>query len=103
MDFDVLEAVWDNLQAQIDSLRTDVNRALAKTERAETAGGVEAVDTLADAPLAADGGVGDGDMLFIRSGRKTGEGVGNGSGICAYYNSADDSWRRFYDDAVVTE
>lgn len=103
MDLDILEIVWNELQTQIDSLRSDVNGLLARSERAETAGGVAAVDTLADAPLSADGGVGDGDLLFIRSGRKTGEGAGNGSGICAYYNSADDSWRRFYDDAAVTE
>lgn len=101
MEFDVLEIVWNQLQLQIDSLRRDVDVLLAKSERAETAGGMLA-STLLSAPLAADGGVGDGDFLFIINGRKSGEGVGAGTGIPAYYNADTDSWLRFSDDAAVT-
>lgn len=101
MELDMLQIVWDELQVQIDSLRSDMNALLARSERAETAGGM-ATSTLAAAPLFATGGVGDGDFLFISNGRKSGEGVGAGTGIPAYYNAATDSWLRFSDDAAVT-
>lgn len=101
MDLNILEIVWNELQSQIDGLRVDMNNLLAKSERAETAGGMLA-SALADAPLAADGGVGDGDMLFITNGRKSGEGVGVGTGIPAYYNADTDTWLRFSDDGAVT-
>ncbi len=101
METGILDLMWMSLQAQIDNLRVDVAAARKLSERAETAGGI-GTSTLNDAPLVADGGVRNGDLLFITNGRKTGEGAGSGTGIPAYYDANSNTWRRFYDDATVT-
>jgi hypothetical protein len=96
---DVIDMVWKEMQKSIDSIQSQVVRAKNLTERAETAGGVEAV-TLANAPLAAGGSIA-GDLLFITNGRKVGEGAGAGTGTLCYYNTATDSWFRVGDDTAV--
>lgn len=47
-------------------------------------------------------GVRNGVLAWVSDGRKSGEGAGSGTGILAYFNEADRSWRRFRDDAAVT-
>jgi len=42
-----------------------------------------------------------GQVVYLTSGRKTGEGGGAGTGIPVYFSDA--AWRRFYDDAAATE
>ena len=42
-----------------------------------------------------------GQVAYLASGRKTGEGAGVGTGIVVYFSNAQ--WRRFYDDATATE
>jgi hypothetical protein len=56
--------------------------------------------TLASAPLSAQGAKA-GDMVFIANARKTGEGVGVGTGLVAYYNPGTNSYYRFADDTAV--
>lgn len=96
---EVAEMVWESLQQEVKILRSRVDNLIIRSERSETTSGVPAY-TLATAPLAADNAKG-GDMVFISNGRKTGEGVGVGTGIVAYYNPNTNSYYRFADDTAV--
>lgn len=100
----MIELVWAELNQKIREVRTDVRRA-QRVERAEIADSIPAY-TLADAPLAADGGLGDGStyitLAWISNGRKSGEGAGNGTGILAFYNTSTDSWFGVRSESVVT-
>lgn len=96
----VLEYVYNTLKADLDSQNQAIRKAARTSERSETAGGM-ASSTLADAPLAVDGGMSNGDMLFITNGRKSGEGAGAGTGVPCYYNAATDSWFTFSSDTAV--
>jgi len=42
----------------------------------------------------------EGRLAFCSNGRKTGEGVGAGTGVPCYFS--DSEWRVFFDDSVVT-
>ena len=101
MTSSVVEYIYGTLQAQLDEQKAQLSRLAVITERAETAGGV-ASSTLANAPNAAVGGVGGGDLLWISNGRKIGEGAGSGTGVLAYYNPPTDNWQRVSDDTAVT-
>lgn len=103
---DVLDLIWDQLQAQIAALSTRVDDLEQRSESSETAGGVVAF-AYADAPRAAQGGMQTdnlayADFIFVADGRKSGEGVGAGTGVPAYYDPAIDDYRKFSDDAIVT-
>ena len=54
--------------------------------------------TLAGAPATA---LQDGDLIWISDGRKTGEGVGSGTGVVAYWDSTSAAWLRLSDDTAV--
>lgn len=97
----MLDYVYDTLSDDIKHQQQAVEKATRISERSETAGGM-ASSTLANAPLAAAGGMSNGDMLFITNGRKAGEGAGAGTGIPAYYNAATDQWFSFRTDTAVT-
>lgn len=98
------ERLWKALRGEVGSVSTRVNRLAVQTQRAETAGGVPAA-ALADAPLAADGGMSDGtnyiDLLWISDGLKSGETTGNGTGVLAVYDSSGDRWLRVGDYTEV--
>jgi len=96
----MLGYVYNQLNSQLKQQGEAIRQVARTSERAETAGGM-ASSTLANAPLAADGGMSSGDLLFISNGRKTGEGAGAGTGVPAYYNAATDSWLRLSDDSAV--
>jgi hypothetical protein len=98
---DMISMVWREVKADIDALRQQNLLILTKLDRSETTGGISE-STLANAPLAVSGGVKNGDLLWISNGRKSGEGVGVGTGVPAYYNVATDTWKRFEDNADVT-
>jgi hypothetical protein len=93
--------IWQELRSQIQQVQLNLDTAVSRMARAETAGGV-AQSVLADAPLAAVGGVGPGDMLWITDGRKPGEGAGAGTGVLAVYDSITDSWLDVYGYTAVT-
>ena len=99
-EMDVAQLMWDALQRQINDITRRVNEIQVRYERAELAGGVDAV-TLANAPLAATGGVKAGSLLFITNARKVGEGGGAGTGTLCYYNTSTDSWYRASDDTAA--
>ncbi len=69
-------------------------RALETAQRAEIAGGLDAI---VFANLSAPGQ--PGRMVFVTDGRKTGEGVGLGTGTPAYDDGV--AWRRTSDDTTV--
>lgn len=96
---DMLNLVWSQLQADIQRVKAQAETALARSERAETAGGVASC-AYADLPYAATG-AGKGNLRFVTNVRKVGEGPGAGTGTLCYYNVGDDTWRRVGDDTVA--
>ncbi len=69
-------------------------RDLETAQRAEIAGGLDAI---VFANLSTPGQ--PGRMVFVTDGRKTGEGVGVGTGTPAYDDGV--AWRRTSDDSTV--
>jgi hypothetical protein len=97
---DMVGFVWRQLGEQISQAQANAQRALLRSEQAPIAQGVQSA-TLANAPALA-GTLTDGvTILFISNGRKSGEGVGAGTGVLAYYNPATSSWFRTADDTAV--
>lgn len=75
-------------------------RSLEAMERAETAGAVQASTVITLPPLvgvAAEAG----RLHFATDGRKTGEGVGAGSGVLVYADGTNATWRRVDDGTAV--
>lgn len=103
---DLVEFVYSELKKELSALETQVDRS-KRVERAEIADSIPAY-TLANAPLAADGGLGTGadggyiTLAWISNGRKSGEGAGNGTGILAFYNTATNSWFGVRSEVAVT-
>ena len=106
MPSDMVELVYSELKTDYNNLQIQINRN-QRVERAEIADSIPAY-TLANAPLAADGGLGDGTdggyitLAWISNGRKSGEGAGLGTGILAYYNSGTNSWFGVRSEVAVT-
>lgn len=101
---EMVEFVYGELKNELNALQTEVDKT-KRVERAEIADSIPAY-LLADAPLAADGGLGDGvsyiTLAWISNGRKSGEGAGLGTGILAYYNSSTNSWFGVRSEVAVT-
>lgn len=101
---DMVEYVYSELKKELAvlSLQTEKNK---RVERAEQADSIPAY-TLANAPLAAQGGLGNNTtyttLAWISNGRKNGEGAGNGTGILAYYNASTNSWFGVRSEVAVT-
>ncbi len=83
----------EDLKATIEILVRRI-RALEAMERAETAGAA-ATSTVATLPAAGQ----NGRLRFATDGRKTGEGVGAGTGVLVYDDSV--AWRRVDDGTTV--
>lgn len=103
---ELIELVYSELKRQLNTIQTQVDRS-RRVERAEIADSIPAY-ILANAPLAADGGLGDGTdggyitLAWITNGRKNGEGAGAGTGILAYYNTSTNSWFGVRSEVAVT-
>jgi hypothetical protein len=103
---DMVELVYAELRKHISAVERTLEQT-RRVERAEIADSIPAYN-LADAPLAADGGLGDGTaggyitLAWIANGRKSGEGAGAGTGILAYYNSGTNSWFGVRSEVAVT-
>lgn len=99
------ELMWKDLRREVRELSSRVDKVELASRQADTAGGVRA-KTLAEAPLAADGGMSDGtefiDLLWISNGRKPGEDAGFGTGVLAYYDASLNAWLGVHDFQVVT-
>lgn len=105
-ELNIAEIIWQQLQAQINELSTRVDDLQQRSESSETGGGMVAF-TYALAPRAADGGMQTDnlaycDVVFISNGRKSGEGVGAGTGVPCYFDPAINDYRKFSDDLQVT-
>lgn len=103
MPSEMVELIYKELKADVNRLQAEIEKA--KPERAEIADSIPAY-TLANAPLAVDGGLGDGTsyitLAWISNGRKSGEGAGVGTGILAYYNASTNSWFGVRSEVAVT-
>lgn len=101
----VNDAVFEDLQKQINALGVRLSDVTQKTARGETTGGVQAF-AYADAPRAAEGGMSDGsayiDLVWISDGRGAGEGAGLGTGQLCYYKASVDDYYTVRGDALVT-
>lgn len=104
MPLDIIEMIWRELRAEINAVRQAAHSTSLKSERAEYTDSIPAY-TLANAPLAADGGLGDGTsyitLAWIRDGRKPGEGTGSGTGVLAFYNAGANQWVSLFDQSAV--
>lgn len=100
---DLVELVYQQLQNELQDLRRQVDSA-RRVERAEIADGIPAY-TVANLPTIANGGLGNGSsyitLAFASNGRKTGEGVGAGTGVLCYYQASLNQWLRVEDNAQV--
>jgi hypothetical protein len=103
---DMVELVYSDLKTELAALQIQVGRT-KRIERAEIADSIPSYN-LVNAPLAVDGGLGDGTaggyitLAWIANGRKSGEGAGAGTGILAYYNSGTNSWFGVRSEVAVT-
>ena len=100
---DLTEMVWSELKGELNGVKKQVQIA-QQTERALFSDSVPAY-TLVNAPLAAQGGLGNGisyvTIAWISDGRKSGEGAGLGTGVLAVYQSSSNQWLRLTDYSVV--
>lgn len=92
----ILEWVWVEMNRRINVLRGEVAVNLARSERSEVAGGADEI-AFTDLPVLADGAT-NGDLYWCTDCRKTGEGVGAGTGVLVYYDETTTAWKRISDD-----
>lgn len=99
---DIVDLIYDSLQREIRSIREDVNRLTTTTEQAQYVDGIPCY-TFASLPAT---GLGNGStyltIAFCSNGRKSGEGVGAGTGVLVYWNNPSSQWLKFNDDTAVT-
>jgi hypothetical protein len=100
----MVELIYNELKSDLNALQTQVNRSL-RVERAEIADSIPAY-TLANAPLNADGGLGDGisyiTLAWISDGRRPGEGAGLGTGVLCFHQASSNTWIRLDTYTAVT-
>lgn len=101
---DMVELVYGELKDDLNALQVQVDRS-KRVERAEIADSIPAY-LLADAPMNADGGLGDGTsyitLAWISNGRRPGEGAGLGTGVLCFHQSSTDTWIRLDTYTAVT-
>lgn len=95
----ITQAIWKQLQQERRNQERERSRVNNMTEIAGEAFQFRTYATLTDAPT----GLSQPENGFILSGRKPGEGAGNGTGVPAFYNPATNSWLNFHDCNAVTE
>lgn len=96
----MIEQIYNDLQNGLASLRRDMREISQNSDVVGAAYGFP-VSTLANAPLAADGQI-TYAVRFISDARKSGEGVGLGTGLPAFYDPASDSWLDFTGVGITT-
>lgn len=103
MTSEMIEFVWRELKADLNSLQKQVDEA-KHVERALIADSIPAY-TVANLPTAANGGLGNGTsyvtLAWASNGRKSGEGVGAGTGVLCVYQSSLGQWLRTSDYTQV--
>jgi hypothetical protein len=105
MNDPVADAIFQDLQQQVNALSVRITESTQKGARAETGGGVQSF-TYATAPRAAQGGMSDGsayiDLVWISNGRSAAEGAGLGTGQLCYYKASVDDYYTVRGDTLVT-
>lgn len=100
----MVELVWQELRQELNTLQDKV-QANSQVERALVSDSLPAY-TLATAPLAATGGLGNGQsyisLAWISNGRRQGEGAGLGTGVLAFHDPTSDTWIRVDTYTAVT-
>jgi len=94
---DLYEKIWLDLNKQISDLRQTVNTVSVRGNISQTTGGLIPI-TFAKLPLTNNTG---GDLYFVTDGRKSGEGVGAGTGTVVFWNSVTSQWLRITDNTAV--
>lgn len=101
---DMIEFVYSELKQQLNTIQEQVVIA-QQQERALFTDSIPAY-TLANAPLAAQGGLGTGvsyiTLAWISNGRRPGEGGGAGTGVLAFYDTLSNTWIRVDTYTAVT-
>lgn len=99
---DLIDTVWDKLQADIADLKASIANVTNFTEQAQYVDGIPAY-TFATLPST---GLANGStyltIAFCSNGRKAGQGAGNGTGVPVYWNAASSQWLKFSDDLPVS-
>lgn len=101
---DMTELVYAELKNQLNLITVQIEDT-KRVERALFSDSVPAY-TLATAPLAAQGGLGNGQtyitVAWISNGRRPGEGAGLGTGVLAFYDTLSNTWIRIDTYTAVT-
>jgi hypothetical protein len=101
---DLTELVYSELKQELNRLKAEV-QINSQVERALVSDSIPAY-TLATAPLAAQGGLGNGSsyisLAWISNGRRPGEGAGLGTGVLAFYDTLSNTWIRIDTYTAVT-
>lgn len=84
--------IIDRLISRIERNETKIRKLSVQSLRSESTGGVESVTGIPSTGSA-------GSLIYITNGRKSGEGIGAGTGIVAYHDGSN--WYRFADDTVA--
>jgi hypothetical protein len=102
MTTSILDLVWDEMQAIAKKSDANIAKLHGITEQSGFTDGIPAA-TFATLPTT---GLGNNTsyatVWFCSNGRKSGEGVGTGTGVPVYWNTATSQWLKFSDDSVVT-
>lgn len=102
MPSDIIDEMWDEMQAIKKQSQTGLAQVHTTTEQAQFVDGIPAA-TKANLPST---GLANGTtyatVWFCSNGRKSGEGVGSGTGVPVYWNAATSKWFKFSDDTEVT-
>ena len=102
MSSNIIDLVWDELNKQIEQIRSDVQSLHTTTEQAGFTDGIPAY-TFVNLPTQ---GLADGatyvTLAWVSNGSKSGESAGAGTGVLAIYNAGTATWKRVGDYADVT-
>lgn len=100
---DMIEMVWTELRRELNTLKEQVQSA-EQTERALFTDSIPAY-TVATLPTAINAGLGNNTsystILWASNGRKSGEGVGAGTGVMVVWQASLGQWLRLTDYTQV--
>lgn len=103
MSQELIQLVWQELRNELNTLQRQVDDN-QRVERALVSDSVPAF-TVATLPTAANGGLGNGSsyatILWASNGRKSGEGVGAGTGVLVVWQASLGQWVRTSDYTEV--
>lgn len=99
---DILDMVYDSLKKEIAANKKATVKLITTTEQSQYVDGIPAATKV---NLPTDGlanGSTYASIWFCSNGRKSGEGIGAGTGVPVYWNNATGKWFTFSTDTEVT-